>query len=716
MDFASPWNRLREQQGFPEPLLEAVTMRLGFNQMTPVQDAVIPLLCQEKDVAAQAETGSGKTLAYLVPALAHVSKSYPALWTAPFGSTTCLSVHTLILAPTHVLARQIYEVAIRIVDPSYIELVIGGSRAPEEVRQSETKTGLPHVTCRPIIVGTIGILDYYIASGILSVDALRILILDEADRIISVPAFSMLLTRLPSQRRTWLFSATFDGISAENFRKLMRNPHLVKLTADKKEAYETEKAYIVPRSLKIWYCIVPYQEKVFFLLRYIDTLRIRYLRSGSISKLIVFFLTCASAEYFTQVFQALYKDTSGITLRCFTGQQSAEVQQESYGTFLSTPAFSVLFTTDVSARGLDIPEVDNVLQFDPPTRLATYTHRAGRTARCFRTGSAGLLLSPEELGIVKLLRDDGIPMQSVSTDEILLSPDELMSQGGLDPTLFTPPQVPTLLEQKEFQDLQNQLREAKRRLKEATRVLEKNRSRVDRASNSVHTPQVTTDRMRDELNEKFLLPVNRQREELEKFMAIEKAEFERRGYMQNHPLTIFLRRRQLADREAFELCQTCFNTWLNGYQNHEARLIFRLTDLPIGEYGNSLGLLKLPASKILTRIFINFQSSDVIVNDLQYANPQKEAQRIALLAKQNARKEQIKTAKSTRRPGKSEEERERAIQNILTYGGRRADGRFANEVQLLKMLDQGRITEEEFDRLIDDVAHDTNLTGRRRKV
>lgn len=716
MNFASPWLRLREQHDFPEPLLEAVTVKLGFSQMTPVQDAVIPLLCQEKDVAAQAETGSGKTLAYLVPAITHAVKHYPTLLTTPYGPNPCPSVHTLILAPTHVLARQIYEVIIQLIDPTYVELLIGGTRTAEEVGQPETKTRLPHVTCRPFIVGTIGILDYYISSGILSVDDLRILILDEADRIISVPAFSTLLTRLPNQRRTWLFSATFDGISTEKFRKLMRNPHLVKLTADKKEECRMEKAYVVPKSLKIWYCTVPYQEKVFFLLCYVDTLRVRYFRSNATSKLIIFFLTCASAEYFAQAFQELYKNASGITIRCFTGQQNAETQQESYGTFLSAPFFSVLFTTDVSARGLDIPEVDNVLQFDPPTRLATYTHRAGRTARCFRTGSAGLLLSPEELGIVKLLCDDGIPMQSVSKDEILLPPDELMLQKDMDPALFTIPQVPTLLEQKEFQTLRNQLKEAKYRLKEVTRVLEKNVSRVDRASNSIHTSQAILDQMRNGVNKKFLLPVNRRQEELDKLLAIEKAEFERRSYMQDHPLTVFLRKRQLADREVFELCQTCFNTWLSGYQNHEAGIVFRLADLPIGEYGNSIGLLKLPANKTLTRIFVNFHSSDIVVDDLKYADPQKEAQRVALLAKQNARKEQIEASKTGPKPRKSEEERERAVQNTILYGSKRTDGRFANEIQLLRLLDQGRITEEEFDRLIDEAANNTNPIRRRRKA
>lgn len=183
------------------------------------------------------------------------------------------------------------------------------------------------------------------------------------------------------------FSATFDSVTEADLALLMRNPHVVKLYNAAKE----QDMYIVPHNLVMWYKVVPYEQKIYMLTKHINALRLQH-EADDPKKLIVFFMTCALSQYmsfaFTHIFELLTEQEVGIY--CFNGKQSQETKTKNYNAFLADTRFSVLFTTDISARGLDISDISHVLQFDPPKLIATYTHRAGRTARCYRSGDAGI--------------------------------------------------------------------------------------------------------------------------------------------------------------------------------------------------------------------------------------------------------------------------------------------------------------------------------------
>lgn len=413
MNFGAPWDSLKKSiPQVPDALLHILKSRFSFTNMTPVQECAIPLLCQHKDIAAQAETGSGKTFAYLVPIIVSLIEKIPRLLDVEDESLNESDprsgyIHALIVAPTQVLAQQIYDVLIQIISRHYVLLLIGGTDAPIDQASGS-------LLDRPLVVATPGRLRYYLADGLVSLKDLEILIIDEADQVIVSKDFPYIRAKLPSQRRTGLFSATFDSVTEADLALLMRNPHVVKLYNAAKE----QDMYIVPQNLVMWYKVVPYEQKLYMLLRHINALRSQH-KADSPKKLIVFFMTCSMSQYmsfaFTHIFELLPDQQVGIY--CFNGKQSQETKIKNYNSFLADTRFAVLFTTDISARGLDISDISHVLQFDPPKLIATYTHRAGRTARCYRSGDAGIFLGLEEIGIVSLLRTRGVPLRELTSEQ-----------------------------------------------------------------------------------------------------------------------------------------------------------------------------------------------------------------------------------------------------------------------------------------------------------
>ncbi|KAK8751856.1 hypothetical protein OTU49_010798 [Cherax quadricarinatus] len=355
----------------------------GFKSMTPVQAACIPLLLSYKDVAAEAVTGSGKTLAFLIPLVQILEQRKEPLRKHDIGA--------VIVSPTRELATQIHEVLqgfLKHIPQLTSMLTVGGSFAGDDL-QTYKKTGAH------IIVATPGRLQDLLSRNAFEglslaagVRALEILILDEADRLLDLGFFNTLNTifaYLPKQRRTGLFSATQTSDVISLVRAGLRNPLQVKVK--EKEATGDERT---PLSLQNYYMVCEEEKKLGIL--------VKLLKERDSMKTMIFLPTCACVEYFTDILRALLLNIKILSLH----GKMKEKRFKIFDKFRSLEA-GVLLCTDVMCRGVDIPSVDWVIQYDPPSTASAFVHRCGRTARSGNEGSALVLLRQCETDYVEFI-------------------------------------------------------------------------------------------------------------------------------------------------------------------------------------------------------------------------------------------------------------------------------------------------------------------------
>lgn len=365
------------------PWVKDAMISLGFTSMTPVQASTIPLLSQHKDVVVEAVTGSGKTLAFVIPVLEKVIK---AMETSEFGKGYFGAV---VVSPTRELADQIESVFNSILnlqpeDKPQIksQLLVGSVQSVREDISS-------FITNKPqILIGTPGRMLDFLSNNAIKTNKCEIIILDEADKLLDIGFLNdtqSIVRLLPSQRRTGLFSATISGAGNDIFKTGMTNP--VKVTV--KSASITSNS--APESLNLSYMVVDPELKLKILLQMI--LKYRY------KKVIVYFPTNFAVTHFYSIFNDLLYKTEGVTetdvqLHSLHGKLDAKPRMKTLSKFSESFASkSVLFTTDVAARGLDIPDVDLVVQLDPPTEPDVFLHRCGRTGRANKIGTAITMLS-----------------------------------------------------------------------------------------------------------------------------------------------------------------------------------------------------------------------------------------------------------------------------------------------------------------------------------
>ncbi|XP_023166968.2 probable ATP-dependent RNA helicase DDX55 homolog [Drosophila hydei] len=378
------WRSL-DKPPLSQPVLE-VLQEFGFKLMTPVQTAAIPLLLARKDVSAEAVTGSGKTLAFLVPLLEILQRRHHETpWAAK-------EIGALIISPTRELARQISEVLAQFLAHEELEhlnqqLIVGGNSIEEDIAALKQQS-----PC--ILVCTPGRLeDLFQRKGddlnlALRVKSLEFLVLDEADRLLDLgfkTSVNNILGYLPRQRRTGLFSATQTTEVTDLIRAGLRNPVLVSVK---------EKASVnTPARLQNFYKIVEPEQKFLSLLQF---LRSSTSRAG---KVMVFFPTCACVEYWAEVLPSLLPDRQVLGIHGKMKNKRASVVER-----FRNEAQSVLLCTDVLARGLDVPEIEWVVQWDPPSNASSFVHRVGRTARQGTEGNALVFLLPSEDAYIQFLK------------------------------------------------------------------------------------------------------------------------------------------------------------------------------------------------------------------------------------------------------------------------------------------------------------------------
>lgn len=374
---------------------------LGFETATPVQAAAVPLLLSHKDVVVEAVTGSGKTLAFLLPLLQILEKTAAMKDHRRIGA--------VVMTPTRELAVQIFETLqglLKMSESCTLKplLLIGGVSATLEDDYAKYRKEGGNV-----IVATPGRLEEFLKRfngevGPALKDAFEILILDEADRLLDLgfeSSIRNILQQLPKQRRTGLFSATMTEAIGDLIRTGLRNPVRVTVKVENIDNSESR----VPTTLSIHYRLVEsFEEKLGLFLNLIRRSDPSHPLHGK--KVIAYFATCACVDYYMKVLDG-DNDSQIFALH---GKMPHNKRTAVYRGFLDSVGDSVMLCTDLAARGLDFPDIDWVIQFDPPQDPKSFLHRCGRTARSGRSGDALVFLQKEEDAYIEMMTNRGVPM------------------------------------------------------------------------------------------------------------------------------------------------------------------------------------------------------------------------------------------------------------------------------------------------------------------
>ncbi|KAI7834936.1 ATP-dependent RNA helicase HAS1 [Kickxella alabastrina] len=352
---------------------------MGFTKMTEVQARTIPPLLAGRDVLGAAKTGSGKTLAFLIPAIELLSR-------LKFKSRN--GTGAIIISPTRELALQIFGVARDLLrfHTQTFGIVIGGAN-----RKAEADKLIKGVN---ILIATPGrLLDHLQNTKGFIFKNLKTLIIDEADRILEngfEDEMKAIIKIMPQEeRQTMLFSAT-QTTKVEDLARisLKKGPLYINVDEGKERATAEglEQGYVVCES-----------DKRFLLL-------FTFLKRNLKKKVIVFFSSCNSVKYHAELLN--YIDVPVLDLH---GKQKQQKRTNTFFEFINADK-GILLCTDVAARGLDIPSVDWIIQYDPPDDPRDYIHRVGRTARAGSQGKSLLFLLPSELGFLRYLKQSKVPL------------------------------------------------------------------------------------------------------------------------------------------------------------------------------------------------------------------------------------------------------------------------------------------------------------------
>jgi ATP-dependent RNA helicase DDX18/HAS1 len=354
--------------------------QMGFTKMTEIQAKSIPPLLEGRDLVGSAKTGSGKTLAFLIPVveLIHKLKFMPRNGTG-----------AVIISPTRELSMQTFGVLKELMDGHHHQtygLLMGG--ANRQIECEKLSKGLN------IIVATPGrLLDHLQNTPDFLYKNLQILVIDEVDRILEIgfeEDMKQIVNLLPKRRQTMLFSATqTEKTEALSKLALKKEPIYVGVDDHKEEA--------TVDGLEQGYIVCPSDKRLLVLFT--------FLKKNRKKKVMVFFSSCLSVKYHHELFN--YID---LPVTCIHGKQKQAKRTTTFFQFCNAES-GILLCTDVAARGLDIPAVDWIVQYDPPDDPKEYIHRVGRTAR--GEGSSGhalLILRPEELGFLRYLKQAKVPL------------------------------------------------------------------------------------------------------------------------------------------------------------------------------------------------------------------------------------------------------------------------------------------------------------------
>lgn len=341
------------------PKIKESLARLGITKPTDIQAKVVPFLLEnpKRDVQAQAQTGTGKTLAFGIPLLHTID-------------TSLSRVQALVIAPTRELVMQIYE---NLKDISHgtgivLEPIYGGM--PIERQIANLKRG-PH-----IIIGTPGRVNDHLRRKTLTLNNLKVFVLDEADIMLDMgfkEEIDDIFHYTPTSRQIWLFSATVMPGIKQLIKSHMKDVFFAQVT-DTGVAHEQIKQY---------FCVVPHRKRVEAAARFIESAPDFY---G--------ILFCQTKTLTSEVTEQLA--SRGYKVDCLHGDMKQTVRNRVIKGFKSKN-FNILVATNVAARGLDVSDLTHVISFSIPEEHESYVHRIGRTGRAGKEGVAIVFVSPQEM-------------------------------------------------------------------------------------------------------------------------------------------------------------------------------------------------------------------------------------------------------------------------------------------------------------------------------
>ncbi|WP_261841844.1 DEAD/DEAH box helicase [Aliamphritea ceti] len=353
--------------GLNKALVETLAGR-GYEQPTAVQQAAIPLVLDGRDVMAGARTGTGKTAAFVLPLLQRLM----TVKSSEHRNVNMPAV--LILTPTRELAQQVFKSAQQYGAATDVRscLVYGGASLNVQIAALQDGVDL--------LVATPGRLLDLIFKGAVDLSRVESLVFDEADRMLDmgfIGEINQLLKKLPQQRQTLLFSATFDDAIFKLSKTLLNDPEILQVDTRNSAAEGVEqKVYEVDA------------DKKHPLLSYL-------IGSNNWQQVLVFTRTKQSADFLAK---ELTQD--GLNTKAVHGDKSQGARERELEAFRAGE-IRVLVATDVAARGLDIDSLNYVINYQLPYNAEDYIHRVGRTGRAGKEGLAVTLVSSEELYLLE---------------------------------------------------------------------------------------------------------------------------------------------------------------------------------------------------------------------------------------------------------------------------------------------------------------------------
>ena len=373
-----------EATRFDQLKLSERTMRavkaMPFDAMTEIQRRGIPPLMAGRDVLGAAKTGSGKTLAFLIPAV----EMLHSLRFKPRNGTG-----VIIVSPTRELALQTFGVARELMEhhSQTVGIVMGGANRRAEAEKLSKGVNM--------LIATPGrLLDHLQNTQGFVFKNVKSFIIDEADRILEVgfeDEMRQIVKILPKdERQTMLFSAT-QTTKVEDLARISLRPGPLYINVESEQTHSTvaglEQGYVI--------CEADMRFRLLF----------TFLKKFSKKKIIVFFSSCNSVKYYADLLN--YIDLPVLSLH---GKQKQQKRTSTFFEFCNAQQ-GTLICTDVAARGLDIPAVDWIVQFDPPDDPRDYIHRVGRTARGAEgKGKSLMFLQPQEVGFLSHLKEARVPL------------------------------------------------------------------------------------------------------------------------------------------------------------------------------------------------------------------------------------------------------------------------------------------------------------------
>ena len=386
-----------------DPAILRALQSAGYDSPTPVQAQAVPAALAGRDLMASAQTGSGKTAAFLLPALQKMIRRSDKPGKGP---------RVLVLTPTRELAMQVEKNAqLYAQNMKWLRSVtlVGGAGFGFQIK----------ALSRPIdlIVATPGRLMDHMRAGRIDFDRLEVLVLDEADRMLDmgfIDDIKTIVAATPDSRQTLLFSATWDGEVGKLARNLTKNPEVIEIErVDEQGKIEEQLLYCDDKNHK-------------------NRLLDHILRDANIDQCVIFTATKSMSE---QLADELYE--KGFAANCLHGDMPQGWRNRTLND-LRRGRTKILVATDVAARGIDVPTITHVINYDLPKQAEDYVHRIGRTGRAGRTGIAISFADAREYMLVhkierylgRKLPETAIPGMEPTRKRSKAAPSKPKGKGG----------------------------------------------------------------------------------------------------------------------------------------------------------------------------------------------------------------------------------------------------------------------------------------------